>query len=97
MSNLNTTPATGRRWKKIVIGVALFAGIAFMGGRFVLTTYFDESHPPPISTPKFLLMIFVLGPVALMIYGLLEAAFELLARSVVRVAKALLQLVRSKQ
>ena len=84
------------RWKTILIGLAIYLAIAFAGGVFVLTSYFDESHPPPLSTPQFLLVMLVVGPAALLVYALLEALFELVGNGLARITRAAIQALRGR-
>ena len=84
------------RWKTILIGLAIYLAIAFAGGLLVLTSYFDESHPPPLSTPQFLFVMLVGGPAALLIYAILEALFELVGKGLRRITRAALQALRRR-
>lgn len=85
------------RARALVILLVAYLGLAFAGGLFLLTSYFDESHPPPLSTPQFLVVVFLVGPVALLVYGALEAVCEVLVRASAGSFRWLLRILRSRR
>jgi asparagine N-glycosylation enzyme membrane subunit Stt3 len=63
-------------WKFILVALGVYLAVALLGGLFLLTSYFDETHPPPLTTPKFLFVMLVLGPLAILAFGFMEAMVE---------------------
>ncbi len=71
-----------------------YLAISVFGGIWILLEYQASGGAIPISPLKFLLVLFVYGPIAVLAYGLLEAAFEVMFWSIVAAAKRVIRLVR---
>jgi hypothetical protein len=89
-----STPASKRRveqpvpgWVWVLLGFLAYCMLAFFGGLLLLTYYFDQTHPAPLSTPAFLAVVFVAGPLALLAYGALEVFVVLLLRAIAAASK----------
>ncbi|NOT15123.1 MAG: hypothetical protein HOP21_06015 [Methylotenera sp.] len=70
----------------IIAAVGAYLTIALTGGVWLLTEYI-QAGALPISTKKFFIVILLYGPLVVLAYGLLEAAFEGTIMLLIRFAK----------